>query len=377
MRKGAKTFTFILIAALFCLTLIFTPNASVKGQTIQGTIVINANGTINPNSGSVPIQKVGSTYFLTRDIYGSIIVECSNIVIDGNGFSVNLETSTLANPFDWNWTGSTGFNLHQINNVTITNTNIRNFHDIPYDYMGFKGIGFEGYAIYLDNTSDININGNTIMSSGVGIKSERSSNNNIYYNTITNNSGIEGTGIVLDSSNYNRIYNNSIDSNEYGIVISNSHDNTVYWNNIGNNTGNRVWPGVGIRVMIDAKHNSFYLNNLIGNSQNGLVLGTAANSWDNGRFGNYWSDYQTKYPKASSGENGVADTPYGVAIDNIDRAHAIPNYNIDHYPLTEPVDINTPQAPVSVPEFSGLTILPLLAVALLFAVIISCRKPSQ
>ncbi|MGD6851318.1 MAG: right-handed parallel beta-helix repeat-containing protein [Candidatus Bathyarchaeia archaeon] len=353
----------LILTALFLIALFLTPNPSVKGQTIQGSIVINADGTITPNNASVPIKREGNTYFLTGDIYGSITVECSNIAIFGNGFSLNLDMSTLATERE-NWTGSIGLRLNHVNNVTITNTIISDFHDVY-----FNGIAYEGWGIRLEASSNVKIYENTIVGNGDGVKSSRSSNNDIYCNSIINNSEV---GISLySSSNNNHIFNNSIDSNRYGIVLSSSQDNTINYNNIGNHknrTDVGVREGVGIWASFDAKHNHFYLNNLINNSRNALVSGTNANSWDDGGFGNYWSDYQTKYPHASSDKNGVADTPYGVTIDGMDRTHAIPNYNIDHYPLAEPVSLDTPQAPVYVPEFSALIILPLLLVALVAAI---------
>ena len=76
--------------------------------------------------------------------------------------------------------------------------------------------------------------------------------------------------------------------------------------------------------------NIVYRNNLVNNSQNinveqGLsykvegtvVNGTTAVSWDNGTVGNYWSDY------------------------NGNGSYIIDQDNIDHHPLTQPVDIST------------------------------------
>jgi len=42
--------------------------------------------------------------------------------------------------------------------------------------------------------------------------------------------------------------------------------------------------------------------------------------WDNGSVGNYWSDYQSKYPNASEiGNTGIGDTSYIIDSDNVDR----------------------------------------------------------
>ena len=56
---------------------------------------------------------------------------------------------------------------------------------------------------------------------------------------------------------------------------------------------------------------------------------TFTNFWDNAAVGNYWSDYQTKYPNATEiGNSGIGNTPYIVDANNI-----------DHYPLMKPVVI--------------------------------------
>jgi hypothetical protein len=58
-----------------------------------------------------------------------------------------------------------------------------------------------------------------------------------------------------------------------------------------------------------------------------LNRGVSINVWDNGTVGNYWSDYQTKYPEAEEIDNsGIENIPYVVYTGNI-----------DHYPLAKPI----------------------------------------
>ena len=66
--------------------------------------------------------------------------------------------------------------------------------------------------------------------------------------------------------------------------------------------------------------------------QCGFVDATLA--WDDGAEGNYWSDYQDRYPLAGNDGN-VWDTPYDVSGGTSDR-----------YPLMEPVDVVAPVAAV-------------------------------
>ena len=80
--------------------------------------------------------------------------------------------------------------------------------------------------------------------------------------------------------------------------------------------------------------NTVYNNNLVSNLQNSLIKhstvysdglnGTDIVSWDNGKVGNYWSDY-----------NGSG-------------AYVIDENNVDYHPLMQQVDIST-SAPTSTP----------------------------
>ena len=83
-------------------------------------------------------------------------------------------------------------------------------------------------------------------------------------------------------------------------------------------------------VFWNASNNSIYHNNFINNSlqirdsdatsiQANMIL---LNSWDNGYpyGGNYWSDYQTKYPNAGElDSSGIGNTSYVIDSQNKDR----------------------------------------------------------
>jgi hypothetical protein len=78
-----------------------------------------------------------------------------------------------------------------------------------------------------------------------------------------------------------------------------------------------------LNAVIEAAYPYGDINNIayaIGN-------GTDVVSWEYGKEGNYWSDYQLKYPNATEIE-GMWDIPY-----------VIDENNVDHYPLNQQVDI--------------------------------------
>jgi parallel beta-helix repeat protein len=205
---------------------------------------------------------------------------------------------------------------------------------------------------------------------------------NIIQNRVTNTGstnlpggGYSGGVAILLSSNC-AIAGNLIEDNAIGIAATTSgglfgmvpggpQGSIIYDNNFINNT-----------------------NNVVNSAVMGASLGTIA-IWNNGKIGNYWSDYFAKYPNAVEILNsGIGNTPY-----------TIDSNNTDYYPLLAPYDISsnalkpinllpspTPtaspsQSPIitvspspTVSEFSWLAILPLALFILSIAVIVRHRK---
>ena len=139
-----------------------------------------------------------------------------------------------------------------------------------------------------------------------------------------------GVGIFLLDSNDNNISNNNCSHNSnYGISLMYSNSSGIVNTTCSNNT-------VGI-VLADSSHNIIYHNNFINNVDN-VVSYNSTNIWNstekitytyNGStytdyLGNYWSDYEDKYPDAEAIDTtGIWDTPYNIGEDK------------DIYPLLE------------------------------------------
>jgi parallel beta-helix repeat protein len=174
----------ILPVILFSILLSSTLLSAVNIQSVQaaGTIYINADGSISPLD--APISNHDNiTYTLTGNVTYSITVERSNIIVDGEGYTV-----------EGDGTGN-GFSLQDVVNVTITNTRIEGC--------------IEGIQLF------------------------NSANNVITGNSITGNS-YEGVGIYYSSGN--TITENSITNNQVGIGFYYSSSNSIYHNNFVNNT---------------------------------------------------------------------------------------------------------------------------------------------
>jgi len=156
---------------------------NIQRVAATGTIYIREDGTVEPST--APIENIGnSLYIFKSNIYESIVVERSNIVIDGAGYTLQ-GTETGA-----------GIRLTSVTNVTIKKVTVEKFI----------------YGIYLYGTS----------------------NTTICNNTISNN---KWDGIYLVYSDTCVIYDNTVRLNKrYGIVFSESGTNKIFHNNFINNT---------------------------------------------------------------------------------------------------------------------------------------------
>lgn len=220
-RLVLTTFVLILILSFFCLPLI---GLQVRAN---GLIVINIDGSIDPPT--VPIFTTDNiTYTFTDNINSSIWVLRSNIIIDGNGYTLQPLTS----PSD------EGILLHSVNNVTIRHVNIQS--------PGTAGVRFY-------ETLDCTLSGNFINAS---------------------------SGIILDGSSNNAVFDNNITAKyHHGIFLYQSQNNKIYRNNITavNITGNRRdFMRVGIFFWFSS-NNSLNMNNITHNER-GIDLKDSSNN---------------------------------------------------------------------------------------------------
>lgn len=139
--------------------------------------------------------------------------------------------------------------------------------------------------------------------------------------------GILCAGIYLYFVDFCNISSNNCPNNRYGIWIKSSNNNSIINNNCSNNGDYEV-------CLSYSNSNHLYLNDIIVNGENAGSF-FSANFWNStekiiyidttytGYFGNYWSDYEERYPDAEEIEStGIWDTPYSIHGDK------------DNYPLT-------------------------------------------
>jgi hypothetical protein len=266
MKKTAT----ILFVLLFLATAPITVLAS-STPTLP-TIRIMFDGSIFP--ANVPIQRNGDVYTFTDNVYGQIVVDRDNIVIDGAGHSLQ-GTRFLQGTYNGSqedlwligegqyqeyngtvvpWTVGIDIATKTTHNLTVKNLNIQNFSI--------------GIYIWTPN--------NTITGCAVS-------------DTIV--------GILL-AGDYNTITNNYIAHNVKGIFFG-------------------VTPLENETLNIGISGNSFVENDehFSGCVCEGFNITEPIHTWDDGEAGNFWSDYNG----ADVDDNGIGDTPYVIDSQNQDR----------------------------------------------------------
>jgi parallel beta-helix repeat protein len=315
-------------------------------KATPGTIFIRADGSIDPPT--APILRDGNFYTLTDDISDMIAVQRNNIVIDGDWYTLQGSGSGI------------GFNLTNVENVTIRHTNVDAFEagivllgsvncSISSNYITNcdGGIWLDGsinctifennilyndpYGVFFWDSTNCTVHGNNITNNFDGAVFYRQSDfNYIVLNNIIANDEV---GIWFDNSSHCYVCSNVITYNPDGIVLSDSLSNQIYQNAIGNNR-------YGV-VLEDSSDNKLYHNNFTDNSWAHAYVPTSgyANSWDDGypSGGNFWDDYDgVDYYSGPNqdqpGADGIGDTAYVIETDNIDY-YPLMNRNLYDWPM--------------------------------------------
>ncbi|HEC89554.1 MAG TPA: hypothetical protein ENI44_03110 [Thermoplasmatales archaeon] len=173
---------------------------------------------------------------------------------------------------------------------------------------------FSQSSIYIVSSSTGNvIESNIIVNGGVSISS--SYGNEIRCNHISSNSDVsmdvDGSSNIIEDN----IIKNSKSSGKGIFIHYGMEDNVI----CGNTISNCDW---GVYIYEFATENLIYHNNFINNLYQAFDAGgeNSGNHWDNGYEGNYWSDYEFKYPNAKDEDgDGIWDDPYFISKGNKDN----------------------------------------------------------
>jgi len=350
-RTVSATLLALLLFDLWMLSLnIFTVRA-------VGTIFIRSDGTIDPATASISSID-GITYTFTNSVSDEIVVEKSNIIVDGAGFPLQ-GTRTL---------NSTGLLLAGVSNVLIRGMNIIGFFSAvklewssDIEIIG-NSLTNNDFGVWLHESTRITISANNIQGGWAGINLAWSRNSGVQDNKITDNEH----GILLHWSLNNDVSENSLEDNEVGISLAWSANNNLEGNNMTNaakrgSYGIRLHSSArntiianlmanslhGVKLIYESTENSLVSNNVTNNfygiyvsyasnntiHHNSFVGNTnqaksykSVNTWDDGypSGGNYWSDYRGVDEKSGLGQDQlgsdeIGDTPYIIDENNRDR----------------------------------------------------------
>jgi hypothetical protein len=314
-------------------------------------ISINDNGTISPTI--LPIERIGSLYYLTGDIYNyGISIHCDNIVLDGRNFSLKSNGSLNGEALS----------------ISAINVTIQNFviDAVPVAVSLYGASGIMG------EKTETKILNNTIRNCNVAINCWGPSANSFKENMLENNKiAIKIKGEYFSNGQYfsrgyaclNIVEKNVIKYNEEGLHIEDANQTSIRFNLIEQNQYGAFLNDVegtnfemneflantyGIHIIAPSSSNQFYQNNFENNSEVVTLQGQEqSNYWDDGSKGNYWSDY-----------NGQGN-------------YVIDEKNVDHYPLTQQVDISVPTPTPAPTQLNEVLILPIAVTVVILAVIVS------
>jgi len=337
----------VILAFVLALLSTAVVSGSVRLVVAQEKIYFRSDGSVDPPT--APIQRDGNIYTFTDNIYDEIVVERDNIVVDGAGYTLQGKRAYY----------SKGIYLTGRSNVTIRNVEIKTFF----------------FGIWLEKSSNNSIFENKITNNKGGIwLSDSSNHNSISENNVTANlnygiyighsssnsistNSVAATiyyGICLEHSSSNNISGNNITNNDYGIKLSlSSNKNNAYGNSIKNNLyGILLWKSSGNAIygndianndrgiaLTKSSDNIIYHNNFMDNTEQAYSY-NSTNVWDNGHpfGGNYWSHYTGEDRNGDS----IGDTSY-----------VIDQNNQDNYPLMIPWNPTwSPKPPVEIPFWS-------------------------
>jgi len=364
----SKAVSGIMLTLLLIGMLILTLN--IQSAKASGTIYIRADGSIEGTTDIWTFDNV--TYTFTGNINDSIVVERDNIVLDGAGYTLRGTWSAMGldlterNNITVRKMGIDAFHhgiyLYASSNINVTGNDITNNHNGIYfayssnntvsennitdnadngvylllssnnTFYGNTVAGNWYFGIVFDSSSYNCISGNIITFSPLGILLFWSTNNNVTKNNIaytsecaikleaSNDNRISGNdvttnnnhGILLEKSSTNILSENDITNNNEGILLEFSENNTIIENNITNNY-NGIYLG-------ESTNNYIYHNNFRSNTKQ-VYTCDSTNVWDDGYpyGGNYWSDYEERYPNATEiDRTGIWDTPYVIDENNQD-----------------------------------------------------------
>ncbi|XES76128.1 MAG: nitrous oxide reductase family maturation protein NosD [Candidatus Bathyarchaeia archaeon] len=349
------------------IVLISTTNSTVTQTNItnndKGVALFNSqNNTITSNN-------------IANNTYGILTYSQSNVFrsncLVNNTYDVNFE-DRFVDEFDysnivdgspicyWIWQNNktvppnVGYVvLLSCSNITVQNLNITNRRQamllvgVTNSTITRNIITNNQAGIVMRGSSGNLLSGNLVANNSDGFYMEASGFNEVSTNRMSFN---ENFGIHLDDCDNNAFTRNYITHSKKGFTINRGGNNTLLENSILYSSEKGLHVGESVNNLITRNniawskswaltitgsvgnnliHHNDFVNNVGGYPYQTYPANASFNLWDDGKEGNFWSDYSAKHPTANEvPELGVYDSAV-VMNDN----------NVDHHPLSKPVNL--------------------------------------
>jgi nitrous oxidase accessory protein len=368
MRKMFLFFVaFLLLAS--CVVLSLPVEAASETFIVPDDYPTLSSAIGNATDGDTIFVREGTYYGPTNQ---TLVIDKSLSIV---GENAKVTAIHLFPSYGVNWILTTPFYGHtdainiKANDVTLENLTIilSPFGDITVegDRTLIFGNNITGGRTLSISGSNCNVSNNT-WDGRVELAGAYNTlfKNNIYtlnleladQNTIGLN---EMSYFYLNSSNQNIIYENTIDTEgklNSALQICNSSNNVF--------VNNKISVGrYGTNLIIGlAANNTFFHNAFLGKDNPvSLDVTVQDTSWDNGKEGNYWADYN------GTDFNGddIGDTPYVIDVNNV-----------DHYPLMYPWGLNEPQVWLGCSQ-TMLIIIAIVVLMIVVAGLLGYRKKQR
>ncbi|MCW4022231.1 MAG: right-handed parallel beta-helix repeat-containing protein [Candidatus Bathyarchaeota archaeon] len=402
LKRLLYSVTLITLLVLLCISPQFISFVSANffpASVPEHSIEITKSGAVN---GTDMIQRIGNVYTFTGDIAGSMVVFCSDIVIDGAGHTLQGNGSL------------NGIWMQGQNSVEIKNLHIKNFR---------YGIHFT-YAESLAGCTNITLSQNSLTDNTYGIKSMIFSKNNyLEENIIANNT----YGVFIHHCPSYVFRNNQLSNNTYNLWVdceTSSHmssyisdiddSNTIngkpitYWVNEKNktvpvNTGyvalvnctnitveNFVLTNNSQGILLVATNNSVITRNHLRNNHDGIAFQgsyeccfnnviTKNNITQNTNDGIYaWGAWNTSITKNIVTNNqevdiSLYDCPNAYIVENAITKNKVLPIRVKGGSSNSTVNNNDAELEQKIsneiPEFPSWTVLPILLTGLLLVAV--------